>query len=475
MTSPAAHPFADHPFVTEACSLQAQGGVFAGNVPVYVARAPGRLDLMGGNDDYTGGMVFESTIREATWAAAQVRSDRTIVLCNPQMAEQGWQARVEFDLSELNDASHVRSLVNRDPAVRWTAYVAGVFHWLQQEFPTQANCGMTVLLRSEVPLNKGVSSSAAVEVATMKVAAKAYSVDLSGVQLAEACQWVENVIAESACGIMDQIAVVLGDEGCVLPLVCQSCLPQPLVRLPQGLTCWGIDSGVRHEVSGVEYEAARAAAFMGYKLLCDREGIPVEFDAASTIPRWSDSRWQGYLANLPLSTYRTLEAHLPETLSDDEYLKLGKVHVDPFTKLRPEVVYHVRACTRYAVEENLRVRLFAELARGMSDGFTPSGAELLGELMYQSHEAYTETGLGSGKTDLLVQLAREEGPEHGIFGAKITAGGGGGTVAVLGRVDAEDAFGRIVERYRRATGIEAYVFRGSSIGADRFGVLELNA
>ena len=61
------------------------------NVPICVARAPGRLDLMGGNDDYTGGMVFEATIREATWAAAQRRTDGTIVLVNPQMAEHGWQ------------------------------------------------------------------------------------------------------------------------------------------------------------------------------------------------------------------------------------------------------------------------------------------------------------------------------------------------------------------------------------------------
>src|SRR5207249_4697773 len=112
----------------------------------------------------------------------------------------------------------------------------------------------TVLIRSDVPLNKGVSSSAAVEVSVMKAAAKAYGVDLAGVELAEACQWVENVIAESACGVMDQIAVALGDEGYILPLVCQTCLPQPLVPFPAGLTYWGLDSDVSHQVSGVEYE-----------------------------------------------------------------------------------------------------------------------------------------------------------------------------------------------------------------------------
>ena len=69
---------------------------------------------------------------------------------------------------------------------------------------------------------------------------------------------VENVIAESACGIMDQAASVLGDEHHVLPLLCQPCLLRPLVKLPAAVQCWAIDSGVRHAVTGIEYEAARA-------------------------------------------------------------------------------------------------------------------------------------------------------------------------------------------------------------------------
>jgi galactokinase len=322
-----------------------------------------------------------------------------------------------------------------------------------------------------VPLNKGVSSSAAVEVATMKAAAKAHGIDLAGVELAEACQWVENVIAESACGVMDQIAVVLGDENAVLPLVCQPCLPRPLVRLPQGLACWGIDSGVSHQVSGIEYEAARAAAFMGYKLLCDNEGIGVDFDASSKIPRFTDPWLGGYLANISPSAYRARESELPLELLGQEYLKIAATHVDPFTVARSDVAYRIRACTRYAVEENHRVQLFAELAGGMCDGYTEQGALLMGELMYQSHWAYTETGLGSDMTDLLVELARGLGPQRGVYGAKITGGGGGGTVAVLARADGEAAITEIVARYREETGIEAYVFRGSSVGADRFGTL----
>ena len=64
-----------NPFLDDVRAMHRRGDLFAPHAPVFVARAPGRLDLMGGNDDYTGGMVFEATIREATWAAAQRRKN----------------------------------------------------------------------------------------------------------------------------------------------------------------------------------------------------------------------------------------------------------------------------------------------------------------------------------------------------------------------------------------------------------------
>ena len=449
-------------------TIRSNRSMFVTDRPVYCSRAPGRLDLMGGNDDYTGGLVFEATIREATWAALQLGSDRRLVLLNPQMQERGWQTRVEFSLDDLTTDEAVRALVNREPGVRWTAYVLGLFHLLQKRFPAKVQCGASVYIESDVPLNKGVSSSASVEVAVMKAAVSAYGINLAGIELAEACQWVENVIAESACGIMDQITVVLGDEGCILPLLCQPCLPRPLVRLPEGLACWAVDSGVSHMVSGIEYEAARAGAFMGYKHICDWEELPVRRDESGQIPRWTDSRWNGYLANVSPSLFRSrYEFRLPEVSTGAEYLLGGQLHVDPFTPMRPEVSYRVRACTRYAVEENYRVHLFAELARG------GVGFEQMGDLMYQSHHAYSECGLGCEATDLLVELVRTEGAAAGLFGAKVTGGGAGGTVAVLGRRDARPAFDRVVSRYAAARQITPYVFEGSSMGADRFGVKTL--
>ncbi|HTB11579.1 MAG TPA: galactokinase family protein [Bryobacteraceae bacterium] len=432
---------------------------FEAGRPIFQAQSPGRLDLMGGNADYTGGLVFQATIRETTCAAVQIRSDAAIVLINPQMLEQGWQERVEYRLADLTSDEAVRSLIS--PNAPWTAYVIGVFHLLRQRYPETVKSGATVYIESTVPLNKGVSSSAAVEVAVMKAAVAAYGLKLDGIALAEACQWVENVVAQSPCGIMDQAAVVLGETGYVMPLLCQPCCPYPLVRLPEELECRAIDSGIRHSIAGRACETARAAAFMAYKMICDWEQLPVTFDDSVSIPHFTDSRWNGYLSNLSPSIFRSrFENRLPESLSGAAYLEKTRVHVDPFTAVRPEVLYPIRAAARYAVEENHRVRLFVELAR------RPAGFESMGELMYQSHYAYTECGLGCEATDHIVDLVRSEG----LYGAKMTGGGAGGTVAVLFHKASEDAFARVVERYAEYSGSTPYVFEGSSPGADRRGV-----
>jgi L-arabinokinase len=85
--------------------------------------------------------------------------------------------------------------------------------------------------------------------------------------------------------------------------------------------------------------------------------------------------------------------------------------------------------------------------------------------MYQSHASYNACGLGSDGTDLLVDLVREAGEGEGLYGAKITGGGSGGTVAVLARADAVDRVGRIAADYAERTGREPYVFEGTSDGA----------
>ncbi|TSA37937.1 MAG: galactokinase [Porphyromonadaceae bacterium] len=462
-------------FVDHVNSLIRNDGFLSPSIPVFIARSPGRLDLMGGNDDYTGGLVFESTIREATYAAAQLRTDQLIVLKNQTASEAGWQGDVITTFAELHDESSVRTYINSSPSIRWTAYVLGTLYYLRKKFPEQIHSGIQIYTESTVPLNRGVSSSAAIEVSVMKAAAAAYGLDLKGIELALACQWVENVIAESACGIMDQIAVVAGKEGCILPLVCQPCLPEPLIQLPGELQIWGIDSGVSHEVSGIEYEAARAAAFMGYKMICDLEQIAVTVDDRSEIERYTDQHWDGYLANLSFSVFHEkYEGKLPVTMNRSEFLSGHSFHVDPYTPLKDGVIYSIRANTKYAVEENYRVQLFSELSRGASLISSKRAFKMMGELMYQSHYSYTECGLGAKATDYLVSLLRVEGIRHGIYGAKITGGGAGGTVAILAEKSASEVVHRVFDLYAQSGMGDPYLFEGSSDGADTFGILKIN-
>jgi galactokinase len=262
----------------------------------------------------------------------------------------------------------------------------------------------------------------------------------------------------------------------VLPLLCQPYQMRPLVKLPAGVQCWAIDSGVRHAVTGIEYEAARAAAFVGYGMICEWENLPVSEDRSGSIPRFTDPRWNGYLSNVVPSIFRSkYEQRLPESISGDELLARGGVHPDPFTTIRPGVSYRIRGCTRYAIEENQRIELFVELARGAADAPSPAAFRQMGELMYQSHWSYTECGLGAQATDQIVDLVREHAGDDQLFGAKITGGGAGGTVAVLGSPQGAAAFRKVVAAYGALRGSDPYVFEGSSIGADRFGIQILKA
>jgi L-arabinokinase len=455
--------------------------VFDPSQPIFISRAPGRLDLMGGNDDYSGGLVFETTIREATLFAAQLRSDSSFLLHNPSVKSMEWQETLKFSFSDFSDNNGVKTLaevrawINHDPNQSWFAYILGSLYFLKEHFPEKVVHGLNLFMDSNIPLGKGVSSSAALEVSAMKACAAAYGIQAAGVELASWTQWVENAIAQSASGVMDQFAVIMGNVECFTPMLCQPCLPYPLVHLPEGLKIWGVDSGVRHSVAGIAYEAARAATFMGYQLVCEWEELPVSREQSGVLERYTDPRWQGYLARLSPSLFRSLyEDRLPKKNLGADFSKIHPQHFDPYTPIRPDVEYPIRAATRYAVEENQRVRFFFEILNSAVAPVATCTLESLGELMYCAHGGYSDCGLGSAETDLLVDLVRRE-TGNDLFGAKITGGGAGGTVAVLGRSTdtARSAFGRVITNYRSQTGISPYIFEGSSLGADAFDIVKI--
>jgi L-arabinokinase len=421
---------------------------------------------MGGNVDYTGGMVLQSLLREAVWVATQRRNDDILRVLNPGAAQFGWEPCLHVTMADLHDLDCLKMLCELQAGWRWGCYVLGAVYYLANFHGCQTKGGLDLFVHSDLPPNKGVSSSAALEVATLKSVAGAWGVVLQGVVLATAAQWVENVVAGAACGIMDQAAIVCGEENRLLPIVCQPCEIQRSIALPPGVCIWGIDSMESRSTTSVAYERARAAAFMGYKLICRRIGVEVLPETESKIPRWTDSRWQGYLSNLTPSEFRDRFEHwLPESLSGQDFLDSAGQHVDPFTRIAPHCEYPVRAAVRYATEENLRVRtMFSLLETVWTD--PASSLRVAGGLLLQSHLAYSECGLGSASCDELVARALDAG----FPGAKMTGGGAGGVVAILGTANDQRAIEIMVGEFASQHGKAPHLFEGSSAGADAFGV-----
>jgi L-arabinokinase len=92
--------------------------------------------------------------------------------------------------------------------------------------------------------------------------------------------------------------------------------------------------------------------------------------------------------------------------------------------------------------------------------------------MFQAHSSYSACGLGESGTNRIVELVREDKFEN-LFGAKITGGGSGGTVVVLGKKGSDQVINRLVEKYQSEIGKKPYIFKGSSNGSAAFGVLKI--
>jgi L-arabinokinase len=302
-----------------------------------------------------------------------------------------------------------------------------------------------------------VSSSAALEVACLAAVAARYDVAMSAEAIATAGQWAENHVAGAPCGIMDQMTSACGRRDRLLRLRCQPDRVEGHVAIPDGFRFYGIDSGVRHAVTGSDYGTVRTAAFMGYRIIADAAGLPATLNPSNV--RDADTRWHGYLANVAPEDFESAyAARLPETMRGADFLARYDGITDTVTRVDPDREYPVRVATAHPVFENARVERFAELLGALRAGDVER-ALAMGRSMGESHASYSACGLGSDATDRLVALAMEAGPARGVYGAKITGGGSGGTVAVLARDDAGDVVREIAE-----AGGEGEMIEGSSEG-----------
>ncbi len=209
---------------------------WCGSPPAVVARAPGRVNLIGEHTDYNDGFVLPMALEQATWVAARPRSDEHMHARALEMEEEATWALAEWKRAAQPD---------------WTSYVAGVAALLRKDGAELQ--GADVLIYSDVPVGGGLSSSAALEVAAALALAQLAGYAIGGRELADLCRAAEHEYAGVPCGIMDQYVSVLAEAGCAFLLDCRKRSWEHLpLDMPAHVVAV-INSGVRHKLAGGEY------------------------------------------------------------------------------------------------------------------------------------------------------------------------------------------------------------------------------
>jgi galactokinase len=339
-----------------------------------VARAPGRVNLIGEHTDYNDGFVLPTTIDRHIEVVARRRSDRRVRIVAADLGD-----RREIDLDSPIDYANSG----------WLPYVLGVVHELVQRGRIQT--GVDLVFRGTVPRGAGLSSSAALEVATALALDAIFNLWLNPVDMARLCRDVEHRYAGVRCGIMDQFASRLGRSDHALLIDCRSLdarhVPMPL----DGHRLVIVDSGIRRELADSDYNQRRT-----------------ECEEAVAVLREADA------------SITSLRDVTPDVLSTHEH------------RLPPDLF----ARCRHVVSENQRVLEACErLARGDLPGF--------GRLMNASHLSLrNDFEVSHPALDRLVEEAHRV---DGVLGSRLTgAGFGGCTVNLV----AESGLSELEERLR---------------------------
>ena len=363
-----------------------------GTVP-RIFRAPGRVNLIGEHTDYNDGFVMPVAIDRSTWVGVSPRSDSIVRVYSSDFNETG-----EFDLSVFPPP----------PRKHWSDYVRGVAAVLQQSgYPLK---GADLLIKGEIPIGSGLSSSAAIEVATALALLANSGNEVDRVHLAKLCQRAENEFVGMRCGIMDQFISCCGKKDCSLMLDCRSLSYQllPMQAETRLVIC---NTMVKHELASGEYNKRRAE--------CEEAVHRLQ----KVLP--------GVLALRDVSL-KALEAQ---------------------REILPEVVYR-RAL--HVVTENQRV-LEAAKALERNDPVT------FGKLMVESHQSLKSNyEVSCLELDIMVGLAKTL---SGVYGSRMTGGGFGGcTVTLLESSKVDEFRENMATRYKQATGLHPEIYPCTAAG-----------
>ena len=358
--------------------------------------APGRVNLIGEHTDYAEGFVMPAAINFATLAAISPRTDGKIVIYSENLGEEK-----TFDAA-----------ATPKPSKDWSDYVMGVvaiFSGQGHKFP-----GFSLTLWSDVPVASGLSSSAALEVATALAVLSLVGGSYPGPELAKLCQRVENEFVGANCGIMDQFISANGKEDHALLLDCRD-LSYKLAPIPANVALVIANTMVKHSVAGGDYPTRRR-----------------ESEAACAV----------------IASHRSGVRFLRDCTLED--LDKWGHEMEPKSLMR----------ARHVISENLRtVAACDALLRG--------DMKELGRLMGEAHRSYSVDFEGSCvEADAMVALAQDL---PGLIGARLTGGGFGGCTVNLVEQNAAPAFAKALgARYAAQTGItpEIHICHASA-GAHR--------
>jgi len=351
----------------------------------WAAMAPGRVNLIGEHTDYNDGFVLPMAIeRQVAIVASPAERGVRLYSCELQQ-----QASVEL----------TQPVGKGEPA--WTNYVRGVIAGFQQrgvEVPPFA-----AAIASDVPIGGGLSSSAALEVATATLLEQITGHQLDPLEKALLCQWAEHNYAGMPCGLMDQYVAVMGREGQLVLLDCQDQTSRLVKFDDPAVAVLIANTNVKHELTGGEYAERRAQCEEAAKAL----GVP----------------------SLRQAT--------------DEALQAAGQSLDPTAFRR----------ARHVVSEIART---TQAARLIEQGDWPA----VGKLMYASHESLRDDfEVSCAELDAMVEAARALGPDAGVHGSRMTGGGFGGCTVTLVAADRADAIAEQMHNaYKETTGIEPAIF-----------------
>jgi len=357
------------------------------------ADAPGRVNLIGEHTDYNDGFVFPSAIDFHTQVAIAAREDRKFVIDS-----ENYKESIEVDFGNGTPR----------PRKHWSDYIVGVSVMLKQA--GYAIPGANILVSSNVPLGAGLSSSAALEVATGLALLGIAGSAIDRKQLALLCQRAENEFVGARCGIMDQFVCSHAKANAILLLDCRS-LDYELSPFDPSFKLVACNTMVKHELASNEYNHRRAECEEGVRRL------------AKVLP------------NI-------------KALRDVSLIELEK-----HSQELPEVIY--KRC-RHVISENERVIQAANcLKRNDMAGF--------GRLMSESHRSLRDDyEVSCLELDVMVDIA--DGIE-GVFGARMTGGGFGGCTINLVRAERVDAFcEEVSSKYFRRIGQHPDIYISRPVG-----------